>query len=51
MPLNLDEAEIFLTRRVFEQTGGNVAAAARLLGTNRNRVYRILARAEQAEEG
>ena len=50
VPLNLDEAEIFLTRQALAQTGGNVAAAARILGTNRNRIYRILARSEQGED-
>ena len=49
VPFDLDEAEVFLTRRALEQAGGNVAAAARLLGTNRNRLYRILARADQGE--
>ena len=51
VPLNLDEAEVFLIRHVLEQAGGNVAAAARILGTNRNRIYRILDRAEQREDG
>ena len=51
VPLNLDEAEVFLIRHVLEQAGGNVAAAARILGTNRNRIYRILGRAEQREDG
>jgi len=46
MPLELDEAvartELLVVRRAIEQCDGNVSAATRLLGTNRNRVYRIL---------
>jgi DNA-binding NtrC family response regulator len=46
--LNLDEAleqaETLLVRRVLAQTGHNVTAAARLLGTNRARIYRTLNR-------
>ncbi len=40
LPLNLDEAEQALIQRALEQTGGNVAEAARLLGVNRSRIYR-----------
>jgi DNA-binding NtrC family response regulator len=40
LPLNLDEAEQVLIQRALEQTGGNVAEAARLLGVNRSRIYR-----------
>ena len=40
LPLNLDDAEQELIRRALEQTGGNVAEAARLLGVNRSRIYR-----------
>jgi DNA-binding NtrC family response regulator len=36
----LEQTEEALVRRALEQTGNNVAAAARLLGTNRNRIYR-----------
>ncbi len=41
-PLNLAAAEKILIRRALEQTEGNIAAAARLLGTNRPRLYRFL---------
>ena len=40
VPLNLDEAEQVLIQRALEQTSGNVAEAARLLGVNRSRIYR-----------
>ena len=40
LPLNLEEAEQALIQRALEQTGGNVAEAARLLGVNRSRIYR-----------
>ena len=40
LPLNLDDAEQALIQRALEQTGGNVAEAARLLGVNRSRIYR-----------
>jgi DNA-binding NtrC family response regulator len=46
LPPQLDQAlaqtEIALIRRALAQTGENVAAAARLLDTNRNRIYRAL---------
>lgn len=47
MPLNLEQAEIFLIKRTLAQTNGNVSEAARLLGTNRMRIYRALAREEK----
>jgi DNA-binding NtrC family response regulator len=40
LPLNLDDAEQVLIQRALEQTSGNVAEAARLLGVNRSRIYR-----------
>ncbi len=40
LPLNLEEAEHALIQRALEQTRGNVAEAARLLGVNRSRIYR-----------
>ncbi len=40
LPLNLEEAEQALIRKALQQTGGNVAEAARLLGVNRSRIYR-----------
>ncbi|MCC7261839.1 MAG: sigma-54-dependent Fis family transcriptional regulator [Candidatus Latescibacteria bacterium] len=46
LPAGLDQAlaqtEITLIRNALAQTGENVAAAARLLDTNRNRIYRAL---------
>jgi DNA-binding NtrC family response regulator len=40
LPLNMDAAEQELIRRALDETGGNVAEAARLLGVNRSRIYR-----------
>jgi DNA-binding NtrC family response regulator len=40
IPLNLEAAEHALIQRALEQTHGNVAEAARLLGVNRSRIYR-----------
>ena len=40
LPLNLEAAEHALIQRALEQTSGNVAEAARLLGVNRSRIYR-----------
>ena len=40
LPFNLEEAENVLIQRALEQTRGNVAEAARLLGVNRSRIYR-----------
>ena len=40
LPLNLNDAEQALIQRALEQTGGNIAEAARLLGVNRSRIYR-----------
>ena len=42
IPLNLDEAALHVIERALAQTQGNVAAAARLLGTSRTRIYRAL---------
>ena len=46
IPLNLEEAELWLIKRAVAQTNGNISEAARLLGTNRNRIYRALAQEE-----
>jgi transcriptional regulator with GAF, ATPase, and Fis domain len=46
LPLNLEEAEQALIQRALQQTGGNVAEAARLLGVNRSRIYRRFGAAE-----
>lgn len=43
LPLNLADAEMVLIRRALDQADGNVSAAARLLGVDRNVVYRRLA--------
>lgn len=43
LPLNLAEAEDVLIQRALDETGGNIAEAARLLGVHRTRVYRKLA--------
>jgi DNA-binding NtrC family response regulator len=40
LPLNLEDAESALIQRALEQTRGNIAEAARLLGVNRSRIYR-----------
>jgi DNA-binding NtrC family response regulator len=48
LPLNLAEAEQALIQRALEQTRGNVAEAARLLGVNRSRIYRRFPQAADA---
>jgi DNA-binding NtrC family response regulator len=48
IPLNLEEAELWLIKRAIGKAGGNVSKAARLLGINRTRIYRAL---RQEEEG
>ena len=48
LPLNLAAAEKVLMRRALEQTDNNIAAAARLLGTNRPRIYRFLREKEKS---
>ncbi len=40
----LDEIELNAIRRVMEETGGNISAAARKLGVSRNTLYRKLGR-------
>ena len=46
LPANLDAAvqqtELWAVKRALDRTSGNIAEAARLLGTNRNRIYRVL---------
>jgi DNA-binding NtrC family response regulator len=51
LPLNLAEAEDILIQRALQETGGNIANAARLLGVHRTRIYRKLAQEEPAEAG
>ncbi len=46
LPLNLAEAEEALIQRALDETGGNIAEAARLLGVHRTRIYRKLAHEE-----
>jgi len=48
LPLNLEEAEQALIQRALEQTQGNVAEAARLLGVNRSRIYRRFPQAAES---
>jgi DNA-binding NtrC family response regulator len=48
LPLNLEAAEHALIERALEQTGGNVAEAARLLDINRSRIYRKFPHAGRA---
>ena len=40
LPLNLAAAEDLLIQRALQETGGNIADAARLLGVHRTRIYR-----------
>ena len=40
----LDQLEVELIERVMREVGGNLSAAARLLGVSRNRLYRKLGR-------
>lgn len=42
------QAELWAVRRAVEQSDGNISEAARLLGTNRNRIYRVLGEDESA---
>ncbi len=48
LPLNLAAAEEALIQRALDETGGNIAEAARLLGVHRTRIYRKLAQEEAA---
>ena len=48
VPMDLERAEEMLIERALEQTHGNIAQAARLLGTNRPRIYRFLEKRDQA---
>ena len=46
LPPDLDAAvqqtELFVVKRALDRTHGNIAETARLLNTNRNRIYRVL---------
>jgi DNA-binding NtrC family response regulator len=50
LPLNLAAAEDILIQRALQQTEGNIADAARLLGVHRTRIYRKLAQEETVSE-
>ena len=50
LPLNLAEAEEMLIQRALDETDGNIAEAARLLGVHRTRIYRKLAHEETAAD-
>jgi len=47
LPLNLAAAEEVLIQRALDETGGNIAEAARMLGVHRTRIYRKLAQERQ----
>jgi DNA-binding NtrC family response regulator len=49
LPLNLAAAEDELIQRALDETSGNIAEAARLLGVHRTRIYRKLAQENTAE--
>ena len=44
LPLNIEQAEALLVLKALEESGGNMAAAARLLGINRAKLYRKMAK-------
>ena len=48
LPTTLDEAQLWVVKRAMAQTDGNISEAARILGIHRNRIYRFIARDEQA---
>ena len=48
LPLNLADAEDLLIQRALQESGGNIADAARRLGIHRTRIYRKLAQEEPA---
>jgi DNA-binding NtrC family response regulator len=50
LPVNLAEAEDILIQRALQETDGNIANAARMLGVHRTRIYRKLAQ-EEPEAG
>jgi DNA-binding NtrC family response regulator len=47
LPLDLARAEAILIQRALDAAGGNVTQAARLLGIDRNKLYRIRAKSEK----
>jgi DNA-binding NtrC family response regulator len=54
LPMNLDQAaaqaQLWVFKRAMAKTGDNISAATRLLGTNRNRAYRLLEQ-DRADNG
>ncbi len=50
LPVNLAEAEDILIQRALQETDGNIANAARMLGVHRTRIYRKLAQEEPVEK-
>lgn len=50
LPLKLAEVEDLLIQRALQQTGGNIADAARLLGIHRTRIYRRMVQEKPASE-
>ena len=49
LPLSLEQAELRVIKRAIASCDGNISEAARLLGTNRNRIYRALAQEENRD--
>ncbi len=49
LPLNLADAELAVVNKALAEVGGNITKAARLLGVERTKVYRILAKGERVE--
>ena len=49
LPLDLDQAELTVIKRALAMTDGNITRAARMLRTNRMRIYRALAREEEPQ--
>ena len=45
LPFDFDQAEMMLIERAIEEVHGNVAAAARLMGVDRSKIYRKLRQA------
>ena len=50
IPMNLEAAERWLIKRALARTKGNISEAARMLGSNRNKIYRILALEEHSTQ-
>lgn len=48
IPFDLDKAELWLIKRALAECDGNVSMAARLLNTNRNRIYRALSQEKES---